>query len=98
MKYELVTIVASRRGLSALRHLLAELPSTFATPIACLVEASAKLVYELQAGSRLKVAWAEPGMRAEKGHVYLSRPGESLYCMRDGSFGIAPFGPESSAL
>jgi two-component system chemotaxis response regulator CheB len=98
MRYDLITIVASRRGVIALRHLLAELPSTFSAPIACLVEAHAGLARELQAGSRLKVVWAERGMRVEKGHVYLSKPGESLVCMPGGVFGIAPFGAESSAM
>ena len=31
MQYDLVTIVASPRGIPALRHLLAELPSRFST-------------------------------------------------------------------
>lgn len=98
MQYELVTIAASRRGLAALKHLLSELPSSFATPLACLVESRDGLLEELQSASRLKVRWAQRGMRIEKGHVYLSRPGESLVCMPDGTLGIAPFGPESSAM
>jgi hypothetical protein len=98
MQYDLVTIVSSRRGLAALTHLVSQLPSTFSTPLACLVEASTGYFAALQAATRLEVAWAERGMRIEKGHIYVSRPGESLVCMRDGTFGIAPFGPESSSL
>ena len=98
MQYDLVTIVASARGVIALRHLLAELPSTFTTPIAALVESREGLADELQAGSRLKVRWAEAQAPIEKGHVYLSRPGTSLVCTPDGSFSIAPFGAESSSM
>lgn len=98
MQYDLVTVVSSRRGIAALRHLLWELPASFSSPIACLVEASPGLVQELQSGSRLEVRWAERGMRIEKGNVYLSRPGESLICLADGTFGIVPCGAESSAM
>jgi two-component system chemotaxis response regulator CheB len=97
MQYDLITVVGSRRGLSALRHLLSELPSSFSTPIACLVESHPGLMHELQA-SHLKVRWAERGARIEKGHVYVSKPNESLVCIADGTFGIAPHGPHSSAL
>lgn len=98
MQYDLITIVSARRGLVALTHLVSQLPSSFSTPLACLVEASASYLVQLQAATRLKVAWAERGARIQKGHIYLSRPGESLVCMRDGTFGIAPFGPDSSAM
>lgn len=97
MQYDLITIVGSRRGLPALRHLLCELPSSFSTPIVCLVESHAALMNELEC-SRLKVRWAERGARIEKGHVYISRPDESLVCLPDGTFGIAPYGPASSAM
>jgi len=97
MHYDLVTIVGSRRGLAALRHLLSELPSSFSAPIVCLVESHAGLVKELQC-SRLKVRWAERGMRIEKGHVYISKPDESLVCLSDGTFGVAPYGPQNSAM
>jgi hypothetical protein len=98
LQYDLVTIVAARRGLPALKHLLSELPSSFGMPLACLVESREGLLEELQAASRLKVLWAQRGMRMQKGHVYVSRPGESLVCAPDGTLVIAPFGPESSAM
>src|SRR5438445_579046 len=69
-------------------------PDSFGAPEE---EAQGSLVQELQAASRLKVQWARHGAKIEKGHVYLSRPGESLLCLPDGTLGISPFGPESSA-
>ncbi|HET9651631.1 MAG TPA: chemotaxis protein CheB [Usitatibacter sp.] len=98
MQYDLITIVASPRGLPALRHLLSELPSSFATPIVCLVQSHAALAEELQARSRLRVRWAQAGVPVEKGTVYLSHPGTSLVARPDGTFTVTPFGPESSSL
>ena len=98
MQYDLVTIVASPRGIPALRHLLAELPSRFSTPIVCLVQSTEGLADELQRGTRLRICWARAGERAERGCVYLSPPGLSVRCDPDGRFGLSPFGPESSAL
>ncbi|HET7403934.1 MAG TPA: chemotaxis protein CheB [Usitatibacter sp.] len=98
MQYDLVTIVASPRGIPALRHLLAELPSRFSTPIVCLVQSTGMLADELQRGTRLRVCWARAGERAQRGCVYLSPPGLSVRCDAEGRFGLSPFGPESSAL
>lgn len=98
MQYDLITIVASRRGIPALKHLLSELPSSFGMPIACMLESSPGMAEQLQAVSRLKVRIAQRGMRMEKGHVYLSAPGESLLCLPDGTLGIVPCGPESSGM
>ena len=98
MQYDLVTIVASPRGIPALRHLLAELPSRFSTPIVCLVQSTEALAGELQRGTRLRVCWARAGERAQRGCVYLSPPGLSVRCDAEGRFGLSPFGPESSAL
>ena len=98
MQYDLVTIVASARGVIALRHLLSELPSTFSTPIAALVESRPGLAEDLQAGSRLAVRWAEAGAHLQNGHVYLSPPATSFVCTPEGTLGFAPFGVESSAM
>jgi CheB methylesterase len=98
MQYDLATIIASPRGMPALRHLLSELPSSFSTPLVCLVQSHQNLLADLQAATRLKVCWAEPGIVVQKGFVYLSRPGTSLVCRQDGTLGISPFGVESSAL
>jgi two-component system, chemotaxis family, protein-glutamate methylesterase/glutaminase len=98
MQYDLVTIVASPRGIPALRHLLAELPSRFSTPIVCLAQSSHGLVEELQRGTRLSVRWARAGDCPQRGCVYISPPGVSLRCTDDGRLALSPFGPESSAL
>lgn len=98
MHYDIVSIVASTRGLPALRELLGELPSSFHVPVLCLVESHHRLVEELQACTRLRVRWAEPGVRMEKGCVYLSRPESSLVCIEDGRVSVTPFGPHMSSL
>ena len=98
MQHDLVTIVSSARGIPALRHLLAELPSSFSTPIVCLVESYPGLREELRALSRLDVRWAQPGEAVERGRVYLSPPGKSIFCGEQRRIGLSPFGPESSAL
>lgn len=97
MQYDVITVVGARRGIAALRHLLCELPSSFSTPIVCLVESHAMLLQELDC-ARLEVRWAERGARIEQGHVYISKPDESLVCLPDGTFGVAPYGPSSSAM
>lgn len=98
MQHEIVAVVASRRGIAALRDLLSELPSTFGAPVVCLAEAGERLREELQRHTRLRVRWAEGGERLEAGCVYLPRPGSSLVCRSDGLLTVAPFGPESSGL
>lgn len=98
MQYDLITIVASPRGLPALRHLLSQLPSSFSIPIVCLAQSHGGLVDELRAATRLKVSWAEAGAPLAPGNVYVSRPGTSLVTTPQGVLSISPFGPESSAL
>jgi two-component system, chemotaxis family, protein-glutamate methylesterase/glutaminase len=98
MKPDLVAIVAARRGVAALKELLSRLPSTFASPIVCLVESDARLLELLQASSRLKLRWAEPGARLEPGTVYLSPPGASIVLRPDDKLSITPYGVESSSI
>jgi hypothetical protein len=98
MRADLVTVIAARRGISALRDLLSQLPSTFEAPIVCLVESDTRLVEVLQAASRLRVRWAGSGERLEKRTVYLSPPGRSLVMRPDETLSVAPFGVESSGL
>lgn len=98
MRYDLVSIVAAPRGLPALRRLLAELPAAYATPVLCLVQATDRLVEDLQAHTRLRVQWAEADQALEPGTVYLSRPGTSIVCRPGGLLSITPFGLESAAL
>jgi len=98
MRADLVTIVAARRGVSALRQLLSQLPSTFDAPIVCLVESDARLVEALQSSSRLKVRWAEPGVPLENRTVYLSPPGRSLILRPDDTLSLTPFGVEASGM
>ena len=98
VKADLVAIVASRRGVSALRQLLSHLPATFEAPIVCLVESDPGLAELLQSYSRLRVRWAEPGQKLEKHTVYLSPPERSLVLRPDDTVSITPFGVGSSGL
>lgn len=97
MLYDVVAIVASRRGTSQLRDLVAGLPRDFGTPVVCLVESDPRLVAELSATTPLKVQWAKPETVLEPGNVYLSPPHSSLVLLTNRRIALAPFGAESSA-
>jgi hypothetical protein len=97
MQHEIVSIVASRRGIAPLRDLLSRMPRSFHAPVVCLVESSGSLLEPLQAATRLDVRWAEPGAALEAGKVYVSRPGSSLICLPTRELAISPVGPEASA-
>ncbi len=98
MRYDVVAVVASRRGISQLRELVAQLPPQFGMPIVCLAEADDRLVADLSSRTRLTVKWAEGGETARPGHVYLSRPGTSIVMMDGCRFAVSPVGVESSAM
>lgn len=98
MRYDVVTVVASRRGIPQLCELLAQLPPQFGVPIVCLVEGDERLVREVSAKTPLPVKWVEAGEVAKPGHVYLSRPGTSIVMVDDCRFTVSPVGPESSAM
>jgi len=98
MKPDLIAVVSARRGVPALRQLLSQLPSTFASPILCLVESDPLLIDLLQSSSRLKVRWADSGVKLEKATVYVSPPGCSLVVRPDDALSVTPFGVESSGL
>lgn len=98
VKADLVAIVASRRGVSALRQLLSHLPATFEAPILCLVESDPGMVELLQSYSRLRVRWVEPGQKLEKHTVYLSPPDRSLVLRPDETVSVTPFGVGSTGL
>ena len=97
MRYDVVAIVASRRGISQLRDLVAGLPGNFAAPIVCLVEADPRLVAELSVATPLRVQWARPDMVLEPGTVYLTPPDSSIVMLAGRRIALAPFGAESSA-
>jgi len=98
VRYDVVTIVASRRGISQLRDLLSKLPYDFGTPIVCLVEADPRLALDLAEATRLVVQWAQPGSPLEAGNVYLSPPDTSILMLGTREMSLAPFGAESTAL
>lgn len=97
MRYDVVTIVASRRGMSQLRDLVSNLPPEFGMPVVCLTEADALLVNELAASTPLKVKWAESSETLQPGCVYLSPPGTSIVMLEGGSVTLSPVGPESTS-
>src|SRR5213080_784001 len=98
MRYDVVSVVASRRGTSQLRQLVAQLPAQFGTPIVCLVEADDRLVADLSESTELPVKWVETGEVAQPGHVYISRPGTSIVMLDGCRFAVSPVGPEGSAM
>lgn len=98
MQYDIVCVVASERGIPALRQLVAGLPSTFHAPIVCLAESREWLLEDLRRHTRMRVQWAKAGERLEKGTVYLSPPEASLVCTDPQRVTVAPYGPQSSAL
>lgn len=97
MRYDVVTIVASRRGISQLRDLVSHLPPQFGMPVVCLAEADSRLVTDLSASTRLPVKWAEAGEQLLPGCVYLSPPGASIVLLEGGRVSLSPVGPESTA-
>lgn len=98
MRYDVVAIVASRRGIPRLCELAAQLPPQFGTPIVCLVEGDQRLVAEISERTQLPVKWVEPGEVAKPGHIYLSRPGTSIVMLEGCRFAVSPVGPESSSM
>ena len=98
MRYDVVALVVSRRGISQLCELVAGLPPQFGLPIVCLAESDARLVADLASSTRLKVKWAEGGDVPKPGCIYVSPPGTSILMRENGSIGLAPFGAESTAM
>jgi hypothetical protein len=97
MRYDVVAIVAARRGMSQLRELVAHLPPKFGIPVVCLAEVDTFFVAELAQGTSLKVKWAEPSEPLAPGCVYFSRPGTSIVMLDGGRIALSPVGPESSS-
>jgi hypothetical protein len=97
MRYDVVTIVASRRGMSQLRELVANLPPQFGMPVVCLTEADALLITEIAASTPLHVKWAESGETLQPGCVYFSPPGSSIVVLEGRRITLAPVGPESTS-
>ena len=97
MRYDVVTIVASRRGISQLRDLVSHLPSQFGMPVVCLAQADSRLVADLSTFTRLEVKWAEAGEVLRPGCVYVSPPGSSVVFLEGGKVALSPVGPDSTA-
>ena len=97
MRYDVVSIVASRRGMSQLRELLSNLPPQFGMPVVCLTEADPLLLQDLAASTPLEVKWAESGEALKPGCVYLSPPGSSIVVLDRGRITLSPAGPESTS-
>lgn len=98
MRYDIIAVIASSRGVPQLRRLLAQLPAGFPVPVVCLAQAGPLLANDLAAASGLDVRFAEPGEAIERGRVYVSPPGSSIVVRDDARIALSPFGPESSAL
>ena len=97
MRYDVVAIIAARRGMPRLRELVGQLPPEFGAAVICLAEADERLVSELSACTSLTVKWAEAGEKPRPGCVYVSPPGTSIV-VTDGGLSLAPIGVESTAL
>jgi hypothetical protein len=98
MRYEVVTVVASRRGIPQLCEMISQLPPEFGTAVVCLVEGDERLRSEVAEKTRLPVNWVEAGETAQPGHVYLSRPGTSIVMLEGCRFSVSPVGPESYSM
>lgn len=98
MRYDVITVVAARRGVSQLCELASQLPADFGTPIICLVEADQRLMATMSERTRLPVHWVDVGEVAKPGHIYLSRPGTSVVILEGCRFTVSPVGPESSSM
>jgi hypothetical protein len=98
MRYDIIAIVASARGMGQMGQLLKRLPADFAAPVVCLTPCHAALASELAGESALPVRLAQSGERVEAGHVYISPPGRTPLLVEDRSITLAPYGPESVAL
>src|SRR6185437_8242652 len=97
MRYDIVAIVASARGLTPLRRLLQRLPRNLPVPVVCLSQADPSLASRLSDESGLEVRWASSTEPLHAGRVYLSPPGGTMLLL-DGSVTVAPYGPESTSL
>src|SRR5512142_1678884 len=98
MRYDVIAIVASARGVSPMRRLLKRLPENFPTPVVCLAECHETLAPQLAAETGLDVRSAEAGEKVQPGRVYLSPPGRTPILGDDRAILLAPYGPESVAL
>src|SRR5690348_6959046 len=98
MRYDVIAIIASARGVSPMRRLLKRLPVNFPTPVLCLADCRQGLASELAAETGLEVRMAKSGERVEAGRVYLSPPGRTPLLVDDHTISLAPYGPESVAL
>lgn len=98
MRYDVIAIIASARGVSPMRRLLKRLPADLPAPVLCLAECHATLAQQLAAETGLDVRIAQSGERVEAGHVYLSPPGRTPLLVDDRTISLAPYGPESAAL
>jgi hypothetical protein len=98
MRYDIIAIVASTRGMNQLRQLLRGLPANFPAPVVCLTPCHAARAAELAEESALPVRVAQGGERVEAGTVYVPPPGRTLLLLDDHSLTLAPYGPESVAL
>ncbi|HXS53120.1 MAG TPA: chemotaxis protein CheB [Usitatibacter sp.] len=98
MRYDVIAIVASARGVSPMRRLLKRLPVKLPAAVLCLADCRETLASELAAETGLEVRTAKSGERVEPGRVYLSPPGRTPLLVDDHTISLAPYGPESVAL
>jgi hypothetical protein len=98
MRYDVVAIIATRRGVSKLRELVSQLPPEFGAAVVCLAEADGRLVSELSSTTSLRVKWTERGEVPKPGCLYVSPPGTSIVMTEGGQLSLAPVGVESTAL
>jgi GAF domain-containing protein len=98
MRYDIIAIVASPRGVSQMRQLVKRLPAGFPAPVVCLAQCHSALPAQLAEECALPVRWVEAGERMQPANVYISPPGRTPLLVDDGSISLAPYGPESTAL
>lgn len=97
MRYDIVTIVASRRGASQLRELVSRLPADFGTPIVCLALADPALLADLARCTRLRVKVAQAHEQLRPGCIYFPPAGASIVLIEGGRMALSPVDVDASA-
>ncbi len=95
--FEVVALVASAGGLSALNHVLSQLPDDFGATVVVVQHLSgsgSSLVNILRGHSPLPTEWITDRVRLEPGRVYVCPPRRLLKVRADAECSLLPMGPD----
>lgn len=94
--FDVVALVASAGGLSAVEHVLSQLPENFAAPVVVVQHLSAagsSLVAILGRHSPLPAEWIADRVKLEPGRVYVCPPRQLLEVMPGAECSLQPMQP-----